>query len=98
MGAVYVGVHGLLGRPAAVSETASGERVKLLDFGIAKLAGDGGVSLARTSTGAILGTPYYMSPEQCKGAGLVDARSDLYSLGCMLFEMVCGRVPFVGEG
>ena len=77
-------------------EVAGGERVKLLDFGIAKLTADGHVS--QTSTGAIMGTPLYMSPEQCEGARLVDARSDLYSLGCMLFEMVSGRVPFVSEG
>ncbi|MCA9677254.1 MAG: serine/threonine protein kinase, partial [Myxococcales bacterium] len=79
-------------------EIALGVRVKLLDFGIAKLVADQGVGLARTHTGAIMGTPWYMSPEQCKGAGQVDARSDVYALGCMLFEMVCGRVPFVGEG
>ena len=85
------------------AEIALGERIKLLDFGIAKLAGDGGgggpaAGMARTSTGAIMGTPYYMSPEQCRGAGQVDHRSDLYSLGCMLYEMIGGRVPFVGEG
>ncbi len=80
-------------------ETSIGERVKLLDFGIAKLTATGdGTPLAKTSTGAIMGTPYYMSPEQCRGAGQVDARSDLYALGCMLYEMVCGRVPFVAEG
>jgi len=77
-------------------EVATGERVKLLDFGIAKLAQAGGVS--HTSTGAVMGTPLYMSPEQCEGARLVDHRSDLYSLGCMLFEMISGRVPFVSEG
>ena len=78
-------------------DVAGGERIKLLDFGIAKLATDPD-SPARTQTGAIMGTPYYMSPEQCRGAGKVDHRADLYSLGCILFEMVCGRVPFVGEG
>ncbi len=76
-------------------EVIGGERVKLLDFGIAKLVADG---VSRTSTGAVLGTPLYMSPEQCQGAKLVDARSDLYSLGCMLFEMLAGRPPFVSEG
>ncbi|HVV83754.1 MAG TPA: serine/threonine-protein kinase, partial [Kofleriaceae bacterium] len=77
-------------------EVAGGERVKLLDFGIAKLAGEGQVS--QTSTGAIMGTPLYMSPEQCEGARLVDPRSDLYSLGCMLFQMIAGQVPFTSEG
>ena len=78
-------------------EVASGERVKLLDFGIAKLArATGGV--AKTTTGALMGTPHYMSPEQCEGSRAVDAKSDLYALGCMLFQMISGRLPFEGEG
>lgn len=71
------------------------ERVKLLDFGIAKLARS---SAARTSASVIMGTPRYMAPEQCRGAGAVDDRADVYSLGVMLFELVAGRLPFVGEG
>jgi serine/threonine protein kinase len=67
-----------------------GVRVKLLDFGIAKLT-DG---TTYTQTGAIMGTPAYMAPEQCRGAGQVDHRADIYSLGCMMFEMACGRLPF----
>ena len=71
-------------------------RVKILDFGIAKLATpQRGVN---TRTGSLLGTPVYMSPEQCRGAGEVDHRSDIYSLGCIAFELVCGRPPFVREG
>ncbi len=79
-------------------EVAGGERVKVLDFGIAKLAGDTQASRVKTRTGAVMGSPLYMSPEQCRGAGAVDARADIYSLGCILFEMACGRTPFLGEG
>ncbi|HWO23467.1 MAG TPA: protein kinase [Kofleriaceae bacterium] len=88
------------------SEVAGGERVKVLDFGIAKVLDFGITELGsedhstdvRTRTGLMLGTPVYMSPEQCRGAGAVDTRADIYSLGCILFEMTCGRPPFVGEG
>ncbi len=78
-------------------EDLTAERVKLLDFGIAKLGGDGMGSLV-TRTGAMMGTPVYMSPEQCRGAGQVDLRTDIYSFGCILFEMLVGRPPFIGEG
>ncbi len=71
--------------------------VKILDFGIAKLALQDGRP-SQTSTGVVLGTPTYMSPEQCRGAGRVDARSDVYSLGCIFYEATCGFPPFVGEG
>src|SRR5690349_19619861 len=78
-------------------EVVGGERVKLLDFGIAKLATDS-AGVSATVTGAILGTPHYMSPEQCEGARVVDARTDLYSLGCMLFQMLTGQLPFDSPG
>ena len=78
-------------------EVAHGERPKLLDFGIAKLTGDTD-SKVKTNTAAVMGTPMYMSPEQCRGAGHVDHRSDLYSLGCVLYHLLVGRPPFDGEG
>ena len=72
--------------------------VKVLDFGLAKLTlGDDKVS-HKTRTGSVMGTPYYMSPEQCEGRPNIDHRADVYSLGVILFEMVTGKVPFGGEG
>ena len=73
------------------------ERVKILDFGIAKLLGEGKSSVI-THSDMLMGTPLYMSPEQCDGARTVDHRADLYALGCILFELLCGRPPFVDEG
>ncbi len=73
-------------------------RVKVLDFGLAKLAMPGGSPFFKTSNNSILGTPLYMSPEQCAGAGKVDAQSDVYSLGCLLYETLSGRPPFMAEG
>jgi eukaryotic-like serine/threonine-protein kinase len=71
--------------------------VKVLDFGIAKLTGDQQIS-HRTRTGMVMGTPAYMSPEQCEGKGRIDHRTDIYALGILLYEMLTGRVPFQGEG
>jgi serine/threonine-protein kinase len=82
----------IVGDPAVTG----GERTKILDFGIAKLAGDDS-SGVKTRTGMVMGTPVYMSPEQCRGASGIDARSDIYSLGCVLFAMVCGRPPFESD-
>lgn len=69
---------------------------KLIDFGISKVA-EGGAGLAKTQTGTALGTPYYMSPEQVRGDASIDHRADQWSAGIMLFELVAGRRPFVGE-
>ncbi len=73
-----------------------GEVVKVLDFGIAKLTPRADDELTNlTDTGVFLGTPKYMSPEQC-GGGQLDARSDIYSLGIVLYEMLAGELPFNG--
>ncbi|HKP61050.1 MAG TPA: serine/threonine-protein kinase [Polyangiales bacterium] len=73
---------------------ASGEVVpKLLDFGLVKLLGTTNV---QTTTGAPIGTPYYMAPEQCQGAK-VDGRADIYSLGVVCFELLSGKPPFTGD-
>jgi serine/threonine-protein kinase len=72
-------------------------RAKILDFGLAKLAVEHASGEAPlTTTGTILGTPCYMAPEQAVG-GAIDARTDVYALGVVLFEMCIGRVPFVGS-
>jgi serine/threonine-protein kinase len=71
------------------------DSVKLVDFGIAKLAGDFRAGqVHQTRSGAMMGTPLYMSPEQCRDSANIDSRTDLYSLGCVLFEMLTGHPPF----
>ena len=75
-------------------EVEGGERAKVLDFGIAKLTGDRFGVTGQTQTAALFGTPMYMSPEQCRGAGRVDQRTDIYSLGCVLYTMLTGVPPF----
>jgi hypothetical protein len=80
-------------------DVPGGSRIKLLDFGIAKLTEKSEFSLSNshTQTGSLIGTPAYMSPEQCRGVG-VDFRTDLYALGCILFELFTGQQVFTGEG
>ena len=82
----------IVGDPAVTG----GERAKILDFGIAKLSSND--STTKTRTGMMMGTPVYMSPEQCRGAGNVDHRSDVYSIGCVMMTMLTGRPPFEGAG
>jgi serine/threonine-protein kinase len=80
-------------KPANVMVTPSGV-VKVMDFGIARAIAD--TSSAMTQTAAVIGTAQYLSPEQARGE-TVDARSDIYSTGCLLYELLTGRPPFVGE-
>lgn len=76
-----------------------GERVKVLDFGIAKIlaVADGEASRLTTTAGMILGTPRYMSPEQCEGRDKVDSSVDVYALGVILYELLAGAPPFEAE-
>src|SRR5213076_390295 len=80
-------------KPANVMLTRNGQ-VKVMDFGIARAMGDAGMTM--TQTAAVIGTAQYLSPEQAKGE-TVDARSDLYSAGCLLYELLTVRPPFVGD-
>ena len=80
-------------KPGNIMVTASGQ-VKVMDFGIARAVSDSSASIAETST--IVGTAQYFSPEQARGEA-VDARTDLYSTGIVLFEMLTARAPFTGD-
>jgi len=80
-----------------ITKTASGEEsAKLIDLGIAKPDNPGGALNFYTTSGSIFGSPYYMSPEQCKGEE-IDYKSDLYSFGCLMYEVVAGVPPFRGQ-
>ena len=80
-------------KPANVMLNRNGE-VKVMDFGIARAMSDGASTMTQTS--AVIGTAQYLSPEQARGEQ-VDARSDIYSAGCVLYELLAGRPPFVGD-
>jgi eukaryotic-like serine/threonine-protein kinase len=78
--------------------TAVGEHAKVLDFGIAKInEAEGVVDPGLTAPNLVMGTPHYMSPEQCSQSSEIDQRSDIYSFGVILYEMLVGHVPFSGE-
>jgi len=80
-------------KPANVMLTTSG-RIKVMDFGIARAVAD--TSATMTQTAAVIGTAQYLSPEQARGE-TVDTRSDLYSVGCLLYELLTSRPPFIGD-
>jgi serine/threonine protein kinase len=69
---------------------------RVIDFGVASLARNSGAGLRATAPGMVLGTPYYMAPEQARGVNDVDGRADIYAVGVVLFEMLTGRLPFEG--
>ena len=79
-------------------DTMTGDHAKVLDFGIAKInEPEGNVDTSLTAPNLVIGTPQYMSPEQCSQDAEIDSRSDIYSLGVILFEMLVGHVPFSGD-
>jgi serine/threonine-protein kinase len=86
-------------KPANLLLTARGETIKVLDMGLARVTSDGEETATRlTMIGSIMGTPDYIAPEQAMNSHEVDIRADLYSLGCTLYYLVTGQVPFPIEG
>jgi eukaryotic-like serine/threonine-protein kinase len=88
--------HGIIHRdikPGNVMLTQTGQ-IKVMDFGIARALANSGSTMTQTS--AVIGTAQYLSPEQARGES-VDARSDVYATGCVLYELLCGQPPFIGD-
>src|SRR5882724_7155713 len=81
-----------------IARGGSKDFVKVLDFGLAKLTQTEEKVSHKTRAGSVMGTPYYMAPEQCEGKTEIDHRADIYSLGVLMFEMLTGKVPFGGDG
>ena len=79
-----------------LDEAQANSKIKIVDFGIVKLSKAGTTAQQLTNAGEIFGSPYYMSPEQCQG-GKIDARSDIYSLGCTIYECLTGVPPYRGN-
>ena len=71
--------------------------IKILDFGVSKFAQTGGEEMNVTRAGAVVGTPYYMSPEQARGSSAIDARTDVYAMGVLLYQATTGQVPYQAE-
>ena len=93
----YAHAHGVVHRDIKPENVLlSGGSAAVSDFGLAKGIAAGGTD-SLTMTGITVGTPFYMSPEQATGAESIDGRSDIYSLGCMLYEMLTGEPPYVGK-
>ncbi len=88
MGSVFMGEH-----PTIESRVA----IKVLDFGVAKLLGDDDAMGELTATGMIIGSPQYMSPEQCLDSKSVDPRTDIFSLAAMGYVLLSGRLPYPGQ-
>jgi serine/threonine-protein kinase len=85
-------------KPDNILLSSGGGRAMVTDFGIARAVSAGSGDSRLTATGVAIGTPAYMSPEQCAGDKEIDGRSDLYSLGVVAYQMLCGTLPFSGSG
>lgn len=100
-GLAHAHAHGIVHRDIKpgniiLSRQANGSTiVRILDFGLAKVTNPDTPPQSLTQSGLVFGSPLYMSPEQCRGE-VVDSRTDVYSLGCLMYEVICGRPPFHG--